>query len=301
MSTPETMSAPALGQPGELCAGCGAPLAPDQRYCLNCGYRRAESRVPYAEVLPGALSRGSGGDGPPAATGTAASPAGPAPGTWTPAVALIGVGVVAVVLGVGVLIGRSVSGSTKKASAPQVISVGGAAGGPATASASAGPKFTGDWPAGKDGYTVELKALSKTGTQPDAVAAAKSDAQSKGAAKVGALDSDSYPSLAGGQYVVYSGVYKTQAEAAKALNGLKKSFPQAKVIHVSQSGGASGASTGSAKSLSRQQLNSLNSTSGSDYFKKSSKLPKKIAIPGPPPATDKKAPGGGSGGGQTIG
>jgi hypothetical protein len=301
MSTPETMSAPALGQPGELCAGCGAPLAPDQRYCLNCGYRRAESRVPYAEVLPGALSRGSGGDGPPAATGPAASPAGPAPGAWTPAVALIGVGVVAVVLGVGVLIGRSVSGSTKKASAPQVISVGGAAGGPATASASAGPKFTGDWPAGKDGYTVELKALSKTGTQPDAVAAAKSDAQSKGAAKVGALDSDSYPSLAGGQYVVYSGVYKTQAEAAKALNGLKKSFPQAKVIHVSQSGGASGASTGSAKSLSRQQLNSLNSTSGSDYFKKSSKLPKKIAIPGPPPATDKKAPGGGSGGGQTIG
>jgi hypothetical protein len=301
MSTPETMSAPALGQPGELCAGCGAPLAPDQRYCLNCGYRRAESRVPYAEVLPGALSRGSGGDGPPAATGTAASPAGPAPGAWTPAVALIGVGVVAVVLGVGVLIGRSVSGSTKKASAPQVISVGGAAGGPATASASAGPKFTGDWPAGKEGYTVELKALSKAGTQPAAVAAAKSDAQSKGAAKVGALDSDSYPSLAGGQYVVYSGIYKTQPEAAKALKGLKKSFPQAKVIHVSQSGGASGASTGSAKSLSRQQLNSLNSTSGSDYFKKSSKLPKKIAIPGPPPATDKKAPGGGSGGGQTIG
>jgi predicted amidophosphoribosyltransferase len=51
MSTPETMSAPALGQPGELCAGCGVPLAEDQRYCLNCGYRRADSRVPYTEVL----------------------------------------------------------------------------------------------------------------------------------------------------------------------------------------------------------------------------------------------------------
>src|SRR6478736_5040512 len=238
MSTPETMSPPVLGQPGELCAGCGVPLAPDQRYCLNCGYRRAESRVPYTEVLPGAASRG-GADGPPSAGQTGAAPAGPVPGPWTPTVALIGVGVVAVVLGAGVLIGRSVSGSTKRASAPQVISVGGAGAGPATASASNGPEFKGDWPAGKDGYTVELRALAKAGTQPAAVAAAKSDAGSKGAAKVGALDSDSYASLAGGQYVIYSGVYKTQAEAAKALKGLKKSFPQAKVIRVSQGGGAS--------------------------------------------------------------
>jgi hypothetical protein len=294
------MSAPALGQPGELCAGCGVPLASDQRYCLNCGYRRAESRVPYAEVLPGVGNRDRGGDGPPAGSGTPPSASGPAPGPWTPAVALIGVGVVAVVLGVGVLIGRSVSGSTKKASAPQVISVGGAGAGPAAASGSTGPKFTGDWPAGKDAYTVELKTLSKSGTQPAAVTAAKSDASSKGAANVGALDSDSYPSLGGGQYVVYSGVYKTQAEAAKALKGLKKSFPQAKVVHVSQSGGASSAA-GSGKSLSRQQLSNLNSTSGSDYYRKASKLPKKIVIPGPPPAADNKAPGGGSGGGQTIG
>ena len=300
MSTPETVSGPVLGQPGELCAGCGAPLAPDQRYCLNCGYRRADSRVPYTEVLPGAANRSAGGDGPPVAAAPASPPAGGAPGGWTPTVALIGVGVVAVVLGVGVLIGRSVSGSTKRAAAPQVISVGGAAAGPATTSASAGPKFTGDWPAGKNGYTVELKALSKAGTQPAAVAAAKSDAGSKGAANVGALDSDSYPSLAGGQYVIYSGVYKTQAEAAKALTGLKKNFPQAKVIHVAQSGGAA-ASTGSAQSVSRQQLSNLNSTSGSDYFRKSSKLPKKIAIPGPPPAKDNKPAGGGSGGGQTIG
>jgi hypothetical protein len=215
-------------------------------------------------------------------------------------VALLGVGVVAVVLGVGVLIGRSVSGSTKRASAPQVISVGGAGAGPATASASAGPKFTGDWPAGKDGYTIELKALPKAGTQAAAVAAAKSDAQKKGAASVGALDSDSYPSLGGGQYVVYSGVYKTQAEATKALKGLKKSFPQAKVIHVAKAGGGSAAG-GPAKSVSRQQLNNLNNTSGSDYYRKAAKLPKRIAIPGAPPAKDNKPAGGGSGGGQTIG
>src|ERR1700704_3512347 len=101
MSTQETMSGPVLGEPGELCAGCGVALASDQRYCLNCGYRRAESRVPYIEVLQGAASRSAGGDGPPVADGTAPSPSGTAPGAWTPTVALIGVGVVAVVLGVG--------------------------------------------------------------------------------------------------------------------------------------------------------------------------------------------------------
>ncbi len=33
------------------CASCGAPLAGDQRYCLACGERRADARVPFAEVL----------------------------------------------------------------------------------------------------------------------------------------------------------------------------------------------------------------------------------------------------------
>src|SRR5205085_944879 len=151
--------------------------------------------------------------------------------------------------------------------------------------------FKGDWPSGKDGYTVELQALAKAGTQPAAVAAAKSAAQGKGAPNVGALDSDGYPSLDGGHYVVYSGVFKDRAQAAKALGGLKKAFPKATVIHVSSSATGGGGATGPAKTVSRQQLQQLNSTSGSDYFKRSSRLPKKIAIPGPPPAKDNKAPG----------
>jgi hypothetical protein len=216
-------------------------------------------------------------------------------------VALVGVGVVAVVLGVGVLIGRSVSGTTKKAAAPQVINVGGGTAGSGSAGAATAAAFKSDWPAGKDGYTVELEALPKKGTEASAVAAAKSDVQSKGAPKVGALDSDQYPSLAGGQYVVYSGVFAKQADAAKALKGLKKSFPKAKVVHVSANAGGGAAATGPAKTVSRQQLQDLNNTSGSDYYKRSSKLPKKIAIPGPPPAKDNKTPGGGSGGGETIG
>ena len=31
----------------ELCPECGSALASDQRYCLNCGWRRGEARVDY--------------------------------------------------------------------------------------------------------------------------------------------------------------------------------------------------------------------------------------------------------------
>jgi phosphatidylinositol-3-phosphatase len=36
------------GRTGEHCTECGTPLAPDQRYCLNCGHRRGQ--------LPGAVA-----------------------------------------------------------------------------------------------------------------------------------------------------------------------------------------------------------------------------------------------------
>lgn len=296
MSVKQTIVAPSLAAQRETCAACGGVLLPDQRYCLNCGWRRTDSRVPYAELLGGEAPDATGGapGRPGAASAAAVSGAG-----WSPVVAMVGVGVVTLVLGVGVLIGRSVSGSPRRASAPQVITVGGTSASGQSAP-GAGAAFTGDWPAGKDGYTVALQSLSKDQTQPTAVAAAKTAALTKGAPGVGALDSDTYPSLDGGQYIVYSGVYKTQAEASKALKALKAKFPQAKVIHVSKTA-SDGGSTGPAKTISRDQLKKLNSTSGSDYFKKSQKLPKKIAIPGPPPAKDNKPAGGGSGGGQTIG
>lgn len=42
---------PLLGRPGEPCSGCGAALAGDQRYCLECGSRRGDPRVAYLELL----------------------------------------------------------------------------------------------------------------------------------------------------------------------------------------------------------------------------------------------------------
>src|SRR3954470_13838642 len=149
-----------LGETGELCAGCGAQLAEDQRYCLGCGTRRADPRVAFQQVL----SRPAPGREPPP---DAALP--PGGRDWTPMIALGALGGLALVLVIGVLIGKTGFGdSSKQAAAPQVIRVGpsaGVAATPGTALASAsGGAVKSDWPSGKDGYTVELGVLPKAGS-----------------------------------------------------------------------------------------------------------------------------------------
>ena len=65
----ETQPAAQLGQAeggGERCASCGAGLARDQRYCLNCGLRRGAPRIDFTGFWAGASSvpaRGPGGNG----------------------------------------------------------------------------------------------------------------------------------------------------------------------------------------------------------------------------------------------
>ena len=68
---------------------------------------------------------------------------------------------------------------------------------------------------------------------------AKSEAQSNGAADVGALDSDDFSGLDGGKYVIYAGVFDSRKQAKRALKKLKKDFAGAKVIQVSAGGGVS--------------------------------------------------------------
>lgn len=293
-----------LGETGELCAGCGAPLAEDQRYCLSCGTRRADPRVAFQEVLNRPAPRAHGD---PADERVPVAVAGPAR-DWTPMIALGALGGLALVLVIGVLIGKTGFGSDKQAAAPQVIRVGPTAAGavtPGTAVASASSPtgaVKSDWPAGKDGYTVELGVLPKAGSDAAAVAKAKSDASAKGASSVGVLDSDSFKSLPGGNYVLYSGVYSSNGAASAALKKLKAKFPSATVVHVSKSapkGSTTYVGKKSAK-LNKQQLTNLNNLSGDAYAKQSRKLPTTTALPGKPPPVDHGAPGGGSGGGSTI-
>ena len=269
----------------EPCSACGAPVAADQRWCLECGERRAGVTPPPARV--------------------AASPAAPRaeePRGWTPGTGVAaGIGVLLLAMGVGVLIGRAGHDTGSHAAAPAVVTVAGTGAGAATPTATTA-SFQSDWPRGKDGWTVQLQALPKDGNQPAAVAAAKSAAAAKGAPAVGALDSDEFSGLAGGSYLVYSGVYASKKAATKALARLKGKFPGARVVHVSAGGGggASSASGGSDKGatpqkVSKQQLKQLNNLSPQQYQKQSQKLPKKVATPGKPPPKDNKKAGGGSG------
>lgn len=275
-------------QQGKPCRTCGAPLADDQRYCLNCGRRRAEARLPFLDVLEQRFRR------EPAAAPPVASAA-----PWRPTPVMAGGAVAALflALGLGLLIGSAGDDSTPKvvAAPPQVITVAGAG------AAAPVEQFTGDWPDGKEGYTIQLQALPKDGTQVSAVTSAKSDAQSQGAADVGALDSDDFSSLDGGSYVIYAGVFDTKKRAKQKLRSLKKDFPGAKIIKVSVGGGLAakgdaGALSGKKKSatVGKQQLEELKKLSPEQYQKKAKKLPDETKLPGKAPPKDKKQPGGGT-------
>lgn len=98
--TPPTASAPGGGQ---HCASCGASLAPDQRYCVECGQRRGPTRPPFLD----------------SSTPTASAPPPPpqrkAP-RISPNTALIaGIGTLMLAMATGVLIGRTSAPSSKNA------------------------------------------------------------------------------------------------------------------------------------------------------------------------------------------
>jgi hypothetical protein len=205
---------------------------------------------------------------------------------------IAGIGVLLLAMGVGVLIGRS--DSPKQSAAPaQVISVNSAPG--AGAGTSAEAAFSDDWPAGSSGYSDQLQTLPVGGTSVAAVAAAKAAASSKGAAAVGALKSEDFSSLPGGDYVIYSGDYPTRSAAAKALGALKKSFPSASVIRVSNPSSSSGSTPASAGAAGGavhpsvpssethpappSALKGLENVKGKSYEEKSKNLPNVVETP----------------------
>jgi hypothetical protein len=117
-----------LNAQGEPCVNCGAPLTGDQRYCLQCGTRRAAARIAFREILAAPRAPLPGSAIP--ASRYAPAPAAPEPPARTGLTFLAGLACLLLALGVGVLIGRSGndrSPTAAKAPAPQVISVGGAA------------------------------------------------------------------------------------------------------------------------------------------------------------------------------
>jgi hypothetical protein len=98
------------------CGSCGAPLAEDQRYCLNCGKRHGEPRIDFRQHEAPA----------PQPREAAQPPSGP-PGEakpsrdYTPLAAVGGIAVLGIMLLIGVLIGKGDSGGTAATPAPVVL------------------------------------------------------------------------------------------------------------------------------------------------------------------------------------
>src|SRR5689334_3867128 len=84
---------PLVAVTGENCPACGAHMAADQRYCLECGQRRGEARLPIVEGL---RERKREEPAPPAKRRPRLTPNG---------TLIAGVGTLLLAMGIGVLIG----------------------------------------------------------------------------------------------------------------------------------------------------------------------------------------------------
>jgi hypothetical protein len=184
-----------------VCAQCGAELADDQEWCLECGgartliHRGPDWRVPLAVIT---------------------------------AVIVLAIGgfVVAVI---------SISNdSGNPAPAVTAIHSRAAASNPTNAtgatptSAAGSPANIGAWPVGLPGWTVVLAAKH---TRAGAYRVAERVAGQ--GIDVGVLDSSQHPSLAPGSWVVFSGRYPTQAAAQSAsvqLVNLGQSYAHPRLV-----------------------------------------------------------------------
>jgi hypothetical protein len=153
MHIAEPVLVPAAG--GELCPSCGAQVATDQRYCIECGERQGASRFSLPDTRASAA--------PP--------PASPRRRRLQPsssAALIAGVGTLLVAMAVGVLIGRS--GNQTNAAAPpvRVVTVPGAATGTAAAATATPDASTATKAADKSKQSQKSKSTSST-AKPAAV------------------------------------------------------------------------------------------------------------------------------------
>lgn len=166
------------------CSRCGEPLAAGQEYCLVCGARLREPR------------RSSSGAAP----------------AW--ALRALATGAVAVIGAAGAI---ALTGNDT-GSATVVTATGGFATTPDEQAGEppVGPSGVADWPSDEDGWTIALASVPQTTGRATALARARA-AREGGLPQVGVLDSSRYASLHPGYWIVFTGVYSSEAEATSAL------------------------------------------------------------------------------------
>jgi hypothetical protein len=210
------------------CEECGAPLDEKQRYCVSCGARRRDKGGPAVQYFANAGRRSRRGPG----KGTGPSGA--------RAAAVLFFVVLPIAVAIGVLVGKG-NGNDNQDLADAIKNLQAGGTGSQLASTAASTPITSDWTL-EAGYTVELKTLPQSSDQA-AVDAAKKAASSQGAPDVGVINPADFtvtPAPQGGGYVLYSGQYKTTAQAMKALPKVKGKFLGALVVAVKKNAGGEG-------------------------------------------------------------
>jgi hypothetical protein len=180
------------------CPRCREPLASGQEYCLECGTHVASAM--RSRALSSGLTRRT----------------------------LI-IGAVALVGAVAAIAATGSDGG-----GPQIVTaVGGFATTPKTTDGEevTGPSGVAEWPTGEDGWTIALASLPQTGGRKVALARAGA-ARAKGLGAVGVLDSSRYASLHPGYWVVFFGIYASEAEATSALDVARRYARTASVRHI---------------------------------------------------------------------
>jgi hypothetical protein len=216
------------GPPTGECPRCGTPYGPRQEYCLECGLR-----LPVTGGVVGTL----------ATAWRRHLPYYPGDWIWPVLVALV----IAVVAAVVAIVATRDSGGARTIVATTTQ---GPVGSTVTTVGPTGPTTTGAtttlatspppppppppppnqlvaWPARTNGYTVVLNSVPTSSGRAQAVRLARA-ALHAGLKDVGVLDSSRYSSLHPGYYVVFSGIFKSQAAAQTTLaNAQSSGYPSA--------------------------------------------------------------------------
>lgn len=167
------------------CPRCGEPAVRGQGYCLECGVRLDRRFRDERPTDPRPLR--------------------------------LRVAVLAAIAAVGAAIGIWMTWESTSTE-PIVTALGGSV-------PSALPKPTTTalavWPAGADGWTIVLSSVPKVDGRDKAVALAEHARDAK-LRDVGVIDSSRYASLRPGYWVVFQGIYESEAEANGSLSHARR-------------------------------------------------------------------------------
>ena len=229
---------PPVGAEGGECPRCGTPYEPYQEYCLECGLRLPVT-AGLIPVLATAWRR--------------RVPWYPGDWIWPVIGALI---IAALGAALAILANRDNGSSATKTRVEtnQTVPVGtGTLPGspppsPGTSTLPTAPEPTTveppppppppsnqliEWPAGQNGWTIVLASVPQSAGRAAAASEGRK-ALSAGLSDVGVLNSSEFSSLHSGYFVVFSGVYNSQADARSNLSSAKSSYPQAYARQIVQ-------------------------------------------------------------------